>query len=479
MTSQTADAGRGRNKAPACAECGTQPSPGQSFCDGCGAVLGWTPSTGDAYGADNAYGAGSGHGAGAGAGHDAGAGADRGAGAGHDADDDTPVHGIAVIDPATGFVDPDAAATVPTPAVPPPSAVPPTPTTLPPPPVAAAPPYPGVMPSPPAAAPAAPAVPPAEAPPAAPWEPFGGGAWGPSAEERAEERARALLVPVTDPEQAATPSVAPVLPGRPVSSRPRVHGPQEQGDEDGARCPWCGTGNRPDRHFCRRCAMPMAGRPEDPVRLPWWRRLPGLGVRRVPWAGERPRLRRGLSRVLGWLAAAVALALLVTAAFQIGPAVQSVRDHFSKRAPVSPDSYRASRSFAGHGPGLAFDKFNNTWWGPGLNQSATGEWIEADFSQPVDLLDVVITSGESTLPGDLAKSALPHTIEAVVTTADGRTRNRLLTLDQAGGGQSRALRFSGVSSVRFVLQSAYGASADKQVAVAEIEFFGPSSGGGS
>ena len=459
MTSQTADAGRGQNRAPACAECGTPPNPGQTFCEGCGAVLSWTPGTGhdpqttDSRKTDN---------------------------------DDTPVQGVPIISPAGPAVPEPARSDAPfrgvigaradsrgTASGP----------------AAAAVPFRGVIgaradtdsPGAPAvAAPEAATVPtPATAPatlPGAPaGEPLPAGGWDPSA----AERARALLVPVADPEPAAAPSVAPVLPGRPISARPQVQGYQEQGDENGARCPWCGTGNRPDRHFCRRCAMSMAGRPADPGRLPWWRRLPGLGGRRVPWAGERPRLRGGLGRVLSWVVGAVALALLVTAALNAGTAVQSVRDHFTKRAPISPDSYRASRSFSGHGPGLAFDKFNNTWWGPGLNQSDAGEWIEADFSQPADLLDVVITSGESTLPSDLTKSALPHTVEAVVTTADGRTQSHLITLDQAGGGQTRALRVSDVSSVRFILRSAYGASADKQVAVAEIEFFGPSSGGGS
>jgi hypothetical protein len=436
VTDQTANAGRGpnpgQNRAPACAECGAPPTPGQSFCDSCGAVLSWTPGTG--YRQETTDG--------------------RRAG-----NDDTPVHGVAVNDPAE----------------------PPAPE-----PARSAVPFRGVIgaradadsPGAPAFAdPEAPTVPtPATAPSDRTAEPLPAGGWEPSA----AERARALLIPVTDPEPAAAPlSVAPVLPGRPVSARPQVQGLQQQDDEDGARCPWCGTGNRPDRHFCRRCAMTMDGRPADPARRPWWRRLPGLGVRRVPWAGERPRLRRGLGRVLSWVVGAVALALLVTAALNTGTAVQSVRDHFTKRAPISPDSYRASRSFAGHGPGLAFDKFNNTWWGPGLTESDAGEWVEADFSQPADLLDVVITSGESTLPSDLSKSALPHTIEAVVTTADGRTQNRFLTLDQASGGQTRAFRASDVTSVRFILRSAYGASALKQVAIAEIEFFGPSSGGGS
>ncbi|MHA6761779.1 NADase-type glycan-binding domain-containing protein [Streptacidiphilus sp. PAMC 29251] len=406
MTSQTADAGRGQNQAPLCAECGTPPTPGQSFCDGCGAVLGWTPGPAGIPGPAGLPGPGFAPGT---------------------ADDDTtPVPSAAALDPAA--LDPAALD---------PAADPGLRTT-------------GVRPA------------------------------AGFADPDAAERARALLIPVADPEPgAAAPSLAPVLPGRPISARPQVRGLQEQDDEDGARCPWCGTGNRPDRHFCRRCAMTMAGRPADPARLPWWRRLPGLRGRRVPWAGERPRLRRGLGRVLALVVGVVALALLVTAAFQVGAVAQSVRDHFTKRAPISPDSYRASHSYVGHGPALAFDKFNNTWWGPGLTQSDAGEWVEADFSQPADLLDVVITSGESTLPSDLAKSALPHTVEAVITTADGRTRSRLLTLDQAGGGQTRALRVSDVTAVRFILRSAYGASAEKQVAVAEIEFFGRSSGGSS
>ncbi|MDX2766617.1 zinc ribbon domain-containing protein, partial [Streptomyces europaeiscabiei] len=38
MTSQTP----GTGQAQSCAECGTRGEPGQSFCDACGAVLGWS-----------------------------------------------------------------------------------------------------------------------------------------------------------------------------------------------------------------------------------------------------------------------------------------------------------------------------------------------------------------------------------------------------------------------------------------------------
>ncbi|BBA98920.1 hypothetical protein RVR_5310 [Actinacidiphila reveromycinica] len=294
----------------------------------------------------------------------------------------------------------------------------------------------------------------------------------------AEERARALLVPVADPQQRqpAAPSVGAVMPGRPVASRPLVRTPGAMPDDNGpAGCPWCQTGNRPDRHFCRRCAMPMSGRPYDETaRRPWWRRLLDFFRRReAPWAGERPRLRRNLGRVVTWLVAAGAAVLVVIGGMHIPDGVRATKDHFAKRAPVVPDSVHASRSFKGHDAKLAFDEFNNTWWGPGLSESGAGQWLQADFQQPVHLLNLVITPGESTQPTDLSKSAEPHQLDVTVTTSDGHTDVRHITLDQGSGGQTVSFRADKVTSVRFTVRSSYGADAKKQVAIAEVEFFGP------
>ncbi|MFF1283143.1 carbohydrate-binding protein [Streptomyces sp. NPDC058299] len=223
--------------------------------------------------------------------------------------------------------------------------------------------------------------------------------------------------------------------------------------------------------------MPMAGEGHAPARLPWWRRLWGSGNRETPWAGDRPRLRRAFDRVLSWLGAAIVLALLIVLAVNIPQGVQATRDHFAKRAPVAPDKVTASRSYPGHKPELAFDKLNNTWWGPGVSQSGQGQWIEARFDEPTRLLDLIITPGMSTHADQLSKSALPHRVEARVTPADGRKVTRELALDQGTGGQRRAFRVGKVTAVRFTLESAYQASASKQVAIAEIEFFGPSNAG--
>ncbi|WP_432423164.1 NADase-type glycan-binding domain-containing protein [Streptomyces pseudovenezuelae] len=291
-------------------------------------------------------------------------------------------------------------------------------------------------------------------------------------------RARQLLVPVNDPvpRPVAEPAVAPVLPGRPAPQRPQtVRAPGEElGADGGTPCPWCATRNRPERHYCARCAMPMAGEGQAPGRLPWWRRLLGFRNRETPWAGDRPRLRRAFDRVLTWLTAAVVLTLVIWLAFSIPKGVQATRDHFAKRAQVAPDSVSASRSYPGHKPALAFDKLNDTWWGPGVSESGRGEWIEVKFEEPTRLLDLLITPGVSARADQISQSALPHRIEATITLANGKTAKRELTLDQGAGAQRRAFRVGEVTKVRFTIESAYLISGTKQVAIAEIEFFGPS-----
>ncbi|THC43423.1 zinc ribbon domain-containing protein [Streptomyces sp. A1499] len=299
----------------------------------------------------------------------------------------------------------------------------------------------------------------------------------PDAIASATTRARNLIVPVPDrrPRQAP-PEVTPVLPGRPEAQPLRVRAPgRPDAVPDGVPCPWCATGNAPDRHFCDRCAMPMSGAAGDAAAPVWWRRLLDRRERPAPWAGDRPRLRFGLDRVGTWLSAALVLALVACAVLYTGPAVEAVRDHFAKRAPVAPDDVRASRSYAKHGAPLAFDRLNNTWWGPGVSQAGDGDWLEARFGRPTRLLDLIITPGVSTRGDELDKSAQPHHVDAVITTAKGKKVTRRLTLDQGAGAQRRRFTVGEVTSVRLVVRSAHHASADKQLAIAEVEFFGPSS----
>ncbi|MFF9034897.1 NADase-type glycan-binding domain-containing protein [Streptomyces sp. NPDC014892] len=519
MTSPTPGTGR----AQSCAECGTRGEPGQSFCDACGAVLGWSgtgaarseaaPATSEAP-ADGARtpdapanrpapapGPAATTPAPASATTPTPAGADRpatggepgwdafahpGAGTGtartaHDTAQAGTAPAVTAPAAATGVRDPAPGAPAGTDA--PAAAHPTTAPAAPVAPEARTQPQPQVQPQVQAQpqAPTAPHPHPGDEDPTTPLPTHNTSQApaAPSPSPSAADRARSLLVPVADPEPRAPaePAVAPVLPGRPDVQRPQVRAPQpEFGTEGGVPCPWCGTPTRPDRHFCARCAMPMAGRTEAPDRLPWWRRVLTGRNTETPWAGDRPRLRRGFGQILSWLVGALVLTLIVTLAFQADDAYQATRDHFAKRASVVPDSFKASRSFPGHKPQLAFDTYSNTWWGPGVTQSGEGEWIEARFEEPTRLLDVVITPGVSKNADQRSESARPHRIEAKITAADGSVSTKILTLDQSAGGQRRKFRVGDAETVRFTLRSAYGADAKKQVAIAEIEFFGRSSG---
>ncbi|MER6778074.1 MULTISPECIES: NADase-type glycan-binding domain-containing protein [unclassified Streptomyces] len=293
------------------------------------------------------------------------------------------------------------------------------------------------------------------------------------------DRARSLLVPVADPEapHPAPTAAPPVLPGRPDTDRPAVRAPgQQPGIAGGPPCRWCSTPNPSDRHFCVRCAMPLAvtGEAAAPGRAPWWRRIFGGRHRERPWAGDRPRLRRVFDRIGTWIALAVVVTVAVLGFVYLPDGVQATRDHFARRAPVAPDRLAASRSYSGHQPELAFDKRSNTWWGPGVSQSGQGEWIEATFSEPTRLLDLIITPGISARADKIGESALPHRVTATITGKDGTVTTRRLTLDQGAGGQRRPFRVGEVTKVRITVESSHATSADKQVAISEIEFFGPS-----
>ncbi|MEU5980319.1 zinc ribbon domain-containing protein [Streptomyces sp. NPDC047315] len=467
-----------------CPACETRVEVGQSFCDACGAVLSWTdrsaPTTPEAR-----SGSGSGAGSGAGTGSGSASGSGSGSGSGSDGGWDAfarpgggpgagtgrarwdrqtagaPAHGGHADDPApppsrprptseqatfpdTGHTGESAHNPQATDSLR--DATPP------------APPVDGITPTVPNQA----AVPPAPEPPDA-------------------DRARRLLVPLSEPERGPEPDpvAAPVLPARPAAHRPQdVRAPGEQlGQDGGTPCPWCATPNRPDRHYCSRCAMPMAGAEQTPGPLPWWRRLTRPGEREAPWAGDRPRPRRAFDRVLTWLGAAVVLALLIVLAVKLPDGIQATRDHFAKRAPLTPDRMKASNSFPDHGPELLIDKINNTWWSSGFDGPNQGQWIEAQFDRPTRLLDVIFTPGKSLKQNEISQSALPHRVEARITTADGKTTTRSLVLDQGAGPQSRKFRVGEVTAVRFTIESAHHPGREKHLAIAEVEFFGPSQSG--
>lgn len=438
----SAPSASGSSATPPCPECGTPPRvSGQSFCDSCGAFLRWdTPATATAAAGDTAP-AGD-------AGPTANAGGARGARGATDS--------AAARSSAGGSAGTPAAARSERPAPPAPPTTPDT--------TAAT----GtadaarreVTPVPPAATDITVPLPTSAPDERAPQRDGAGTPTPPS-----DTAIRSLLVPVPEASEATAPPEAPgsVLPGRPETARPRVRQTAVAPDpETGLPCPACGALNAPRRHFCRSCANAL----KDST----------APAAEGPYAGQRPRLHRDRTRwIARAVAAAVVLGLLLGGIFGGPPAARAVQDHFAKRVPVHPTKYSASHSDPKQAPKFAFDGYSNTWWGPGYSGDSAGQWLQGDFGQPTDLLNLLITPGTSPRTAQSAKEARPMDFDLVVEDSAGKKHTSHHRIND-GGVQKIDVRVRNAVTARLVLRSAYGASDERQVAIAELEYFGRSAG---
>ena len=288
-----------------------------------------------------------------------------------------------------------------------------------------------------------------------------------------ELRARELIVPVAD--RAPVERIVPVPPGMPDTARPTVRTPQLHEVTGGVPCPWCGTPNPVDRHFCRRCAMSLAAHPGGARRKVWWRRLLNWRRRPVPYAGQRPRLRHGIGRVVRWTVWATVLVVL---AFEIdwhaGTAVMDVEDHFITPVETPADSWSVPHSLPAYPAKNLYNGYYNTWWGSNVGGTSTGVTLTAKFNQPIDLLDLIITPGAGTDPSTFDAESRPETMDMTLVKADGSTTKTTLGFNDAAGPATFKVRANDVSSIVFTIESAYlgsGPAATTYVAITQIEFY--------
>lgn len=294
-------------------------------------------------------------------------------------------------------------------------------------------------------------------------------------------RARALLVPVAD--QSAPTGVAAVLPGVPEPIAPQRRGAEELTDLDaGIQCQWCATRNPPERHFCRRCGQRLAYAPVEARRPSWWRRLFFFWRNRpLPFAGQRPRLRRGPGqaiRPLVWLAVLVALIVVVVQEYT--PTSKNVRDHFAKPNEISNWTVAAAHQDSNHPAKLLHDTYSDTWWGSGFSpQNTNGVTVTVNFTQPANLLDLGITPGAGTAADTFGMQGSPETIQAVLIPIPGKGQpiKSVFTLDDQPGFQKFQLRGDDISQVVLTVTSSYPATsptadpAKTETAVSELEFY--------
>jgi hypothetical protein len=151
----------------------------------------------------------------------------------------------------------------------------------------------------------------------------------------------------------------------------------------------------------------------------------------------------------------------------IGPWVESLRDRISDSAPVTPASVSASSEASS--AERAFDGLSNEFWAP--EGDGVGEWIEAEFSEPVRLVSLLVSPGVSRNQEEFLSQARPKEIELELFTAGGGSETLTFTLADSAEPQNLRLGVGDVTGVRLTVLSSYGFDADRVVAVAELEYF--------
>ncbi|MFF7633282.1 zinc-ribbon domain-containing protein [Kitasatospora sp. NPDC008050] len=299
-------------------------------------------------------------------------------------------------------------------------------------------------------APPAPASTPTPTPPAAPLRPG-----------TVRPPGRATPAPATGETPRPEADPVAVQPARPVAPRPVVRTSATEDVQDGPPCPRCGTPNRPDRRFCRRCASPLTVT-APPRPLPWWRtRWPFR--RRVRIGGSGLALRR--------IIALLVLAALVVAGILLYPAgrnvYQDTLDKVRDAGAITPTSVSASAALADHPAAAADDGLTNTYWGA----PDVGASITFGFRSPFRLVDLIIHTGDSADPQQYQQQARPTTLDLQVTTSDGKTHEQQVTLNDKPGPQTVTTGISDVVRVTLVVRGVAGTGPGRQIALAEVEFF--------
>jgi hypothetical protein len=251
--------------------------------------------------------------------------------------------------------------------------------------------------------------------------------------------------------------------------------PPEPGD---LICGECGTGNVPTRKFCRRCGNSLADAPVAGKKS-WWRRLldwfNGDSRRRYE-AGHRRKVRLP-SRLRKLIVLLLILAVggflvLVPGRGPIRSGINLVRDRLAKHVEVTPVRAEASSSAPGSSPQQAIDGATNTFWAPAARgDSAVGGWMQAEFANPVRLLDVLIYPGVAPDRPTFLTEGRPKAVRITVTSKSGKVTNKDVTLTDLQGKHRYSVKASDAVTVRVTLLSAYGAQVGRVVAIAELEFF--------
>lgn len=255
-------------------------------------------------------------------------------------------------------------------------------------------------------------------------------------------------------------------------------------------CGSCGSGNDPERRFCRRCGSSLVAAATVP-RPPWYRRIfqrkpkakPEAGTRRdqagakgqgMVTRGKYAFLRaRSTSRKLGRVFAL--LALVGVTGLSLGPWKGAVGDQIDKvkriispeYEPVRPASAAASSQLDGHPAEAATDQVSNSYWAEGAEGAGEGQGLTFTFGEPVDLDRIGFLNGASEDPKDFVTQ--PRVREVQLLFDDGTTK--ALTIKDEADFQEFGIKARDVTTVQLQIVSVYPSLDGSAASLAEVEFF--------
>jgi hypothetical protein len=260
-------------------------------------------------------------------------------------------------------------------------------------------------------------------------------------------------------------------------------------------CPTCGTGNDPERKFCRRCgnavgaaAIETASPPPAPAHERqgpgFFGRLGRQARQEASMAASSPqsltsapsRLRmRGSLMVYGLLGI---FGLGALASYYYMPGVgetvdgviddvrRTIENRVGERSEIN-----ITRAQAQSEPGFPavnmIDGGSNTWWAGEVSQN--GRW-QLDFflQEPTDLLQVNIDAGADGEAYDQLGRPKEIQIRA------NQELSPRYTLSDTNDHQPIEIDVQGVEQLRIIVHSAYiGLETDDVIAVREVSFVGP------